>query len=736
VLLGSFFIRTSAFGNERFYDGSPMRPESGIAGVKLPAGQVAAAATRRAVTGILLSEAGSGIAGNRPIPFYGGHRGIAWAALGAVGSLLLVIGLLVVNIIQRCRVAGALRESEAKYYDFYENAPDMYYSLDVKTGAILECNETFLKATGYPREEVIGRSVFEFYDGDSATEAKESFQRFPGTGEVRNADRQVKCKDGSVISVSLNVSSVNDKNGNILYSRSIWRDITERRRSEENILGAEKRFRDLLENIQQPAVMLDQDGNITFCNDYLLGLTGWSRNEVLHKSWFDLFLPAEIREDVRSFFVRGISESAFPVHQENPIVTRTGAQRLIVWENALLHDPAGRVVGTASIGIDVTEHRKLEEQLLQSQKMEAIGTLAGGVAHDFNNILTTILGYASLIQMREQESEQQSKLAAKIVKSVERATELTKNLLAFSRKQTVDMKPANVNDIVCGFQTILARLIGEDIELTVRASAKKLVVEADKGQLEQVLMNLTANARDAMPRGGKLSIIAGETEICEAEVGRSSVPPGKYALLTISDSGIGMDKQIQERIFEPFFTTKGVGKGTGLGLSMVYGIIKKHDGFINVYSEPGQGTTFTIYLPLVEAEIEEEPAMEAAGVTGGTETILLAEDDGAVRDMTAMLLRNSGYRVLLAGDGEEALSVFRNHQEEIQLVITDVIMPKRNGRDLYEEIRKIKFGMPVIFMSGYAADIMGSTVSIGDKVRYLSKPLKPAELLRHIREVL
>ncbi|MBI4634212.1 MAG: PAS domain S-box protein [Deltaproteobacteria bacterium] len=672
---------------------------------------------------------------NRPLSLFAVYKGVMVANFAVIGLLLLGICFLIVVIFQRRRIARKLKESEAKYYDLYENAPDMYYSLDVKTGSILECNKAFLKGTGYTREEVIGHQIFEFYDGDTAAKAKRSFQKFPETGEVQNVERKIKRKDGSIMDVSLNVSAVRDKAGNMLYSRSIWRDITRRKQSADALLAAEKRFRVLLENIHQVAVMLDGDGNIIFCNDYLLELTGWSRDEILHKNYFEIFIPEPIRKDVQSILTACVSETDMPVHYENQILTRAGAQRLIVWNNTPLRDSSGRISGLAGIGVDVTEHRKLEEQLLQSQKMEAVGTLAGGVAHDFNNILTAILGYANLIQLHAKENAQLALLALRIVDSVDRASELTKNLLAFSRKQAVDMKPLNLNEIINSFRTILSRIIGEDIEVAVRLSTGKLVVEADRGQLEQVLMNLAANARDAMPRGGKLFITTEEGTIGSEGIVRSKILPGKYAILAVSDNGMGIDKQIQEHIFEPFFTTKEVGRGTGLGLSMVYGIIEKHNGFIDVYSELGKGATFKIYLPLIDAEVWEVQEVGDDILSRGNEIILLTEDDEAVRNMMAMLLKKFGYRVLEAGDGKEALSIFRDHQDEIQLIVTDVIMPEMNGLEMYNEVRRIKPDMPAIFMSGYTADIIGGNIFREDNVYFLSKPLKATELLHKIREI-
>jgi nitrogen-specific signal transduction histidine kinase/CheY-like chemotaxis protein len=409
---------------------------------------------------------------------------------------------------------------------------------------------------------------------------------------------------------------------------------------------------------------------------------------------------------------------------------------LIVWNNSFLWDSLGNITGVATIGTDITDKRHLEEQLHQSQKMEAIGTLAGGIAHDFNNILTVIMGYAYLIMAAEKDTNVK-RMSEEIITSANRAEEMTKSLLSFSRKQTLELLPTDINDIVKGLGKSLPRLIREDIEFRVDLAHERLPVLADKWQIEQVIINLAVNARDAMQAGGLLSISTGEIEIAGEEVGLNTIiTPGRYGLVVVADTGSGMDKKTRERIFEPFFTTKEVGKGTGLGLSMAYGAISKHDGYITVYSEPGQGTTFKIFLPIVEVQQRSNLNAGEESLPAGSETVLLVEDDEAIRCMTKQLLENYGYHVLVAVDGEDAVSIFRDNQESIQLILTDVVMPRKNGREAFEEICAIKPGVPAIFMSGYSADVMTHKGGFDDTVNYLSKPLKPATLLRAMRDLL
>jgi signal transduction histidine kinase/ActR/RegA family two-component response regulator len=396
----------------------------------------------------------------------------------------------------------------------------------------------------------------------------------------------------------------------------------------------------------------------------------------------------------------------------------------------------GVVDRIACVVKDITEQKQLQERLRQSQKMEAIGTLAGGIAHDFNNILTVISGYACLIQLSGEEKGEAATMAGEILTSVERAAEMTRGLLAFSRKQQVNLAPLDLNSVVTGLNKSLSRLINEDIEVSVRLAQAPLYAMADKGQLEQVLINLAVNARDAMPEGGALLIATEGIELSAEEADLLGSAPGNYGVITVSDNGVGINDKIRERVFEPFFTTKEVGKGTGLGLSMGYGIVKKHNGIIKMQSEPGVGTTFRIYLPLCRPQTEEAEGGGTCERITGSETILLVEDDEAIRTMIRRLLEQRGYRVLTAGNGEDALRVFREHQGLIQLLITDVIMPRMNGRELHQQICTLHPHLPTIFMSGYPADVMTRKGFSEQIVNYLSKPINCEELFAKIRDVL
>jgi len=384
------------------------------------------------------------------------------------------------------------------------------------------------------------------------------------------------------------------------------------------------------------------------------------------------------------------------------------------------------------------EQARTMEQLRQAQKMEAVGLLAGGIAHDFNNLLMAIVSYGGILQMKMTDDDPLRPNVDKMLTVVDRAAGLTQSLLAFSRKQVIDLQPCNLNDIIRKVEKLLARIIGEDIEIQMTFREDPLVVNVDSGQIEQVLMNLATNARDAMPHGGSMSIVTESTEMDSEYIKAHGYgEPGGYALFSITDTGTGMDAATTKRIFEPFFTTKEMGKGTGLGLAVVYGIVKQHGGYINVYSEPDRGTTFRIYLPLIQSggSTGTEPASRPMP-TGGTETILLAEDDAVIRELVKEVLMEFGYTVIEAVNGEDAVRKFTEHRGRIQLLLLDLIMPKMNGKDACDEIGKMGSDVPAIFISGYPPDVILKRGLLEEGRDLIRKPVSPQNLLRKISEVL
>jgi two-component system cell cycle sensor histidine kinase/response regulator CckA len=394
--------------------------------------------------------------------------------------------------------------------------------------------------------------------------------------------------------------------------------------------------------------------------------------------------------------------------------------------------------GIVVLSIDVTEGRKLEGQLRHWQKMEAVGRLAGSVAHDFNNVLSVILTYTELILSDLRPEDPLRTDLTEIKRAGERAAELTRHLLTFSRQQVVEPRVLDLNAVLAGMERMLGRLLGADVGLTMLPTPRLGRVVADPGQVEQVIMNLAVNARDAMPRGGKLTIETCNVQLDDAYVREHfGVTPGSYVMLAISDTGEGMSRETQVRIFEPFFTTKGAGKGTGLGLATVFGIVQQSGGHVWVYSEPGNGATFKLYFPATDAAAELPPPSSALGaLEGGTETVLLVEDDDQVRAVARTVLRSNGYHVLEAPNGGEALLVCEQHPGTIHLLLTDVVLPHMSGRSLVDRIAPLRPKMKILFMSGYSGEAVVHHGALDSGVEFLQKPLTPEALLRKVRKVL
>ena len=507
-------------------------------------------------------------------------------------------------------------------------------------------------------------------------------------------------------------------------SEVLEREVAERTRQ---LRESEDKYRVIFENAGTATVILEEDLTISLANSEFERLSGYSGEELAgKKNWVDFFPEGgDILSEGDSKTMAGRCEFRF--HD------RKGGVRQVFITLGGIPGTAKKVVSL----LDVTAYKRLEAQLIQAQKMQAIGLLAGGIAHDFNNILTAILGYGSLMRMKTEAGHPVLPYIDQIVSSAERAAALTHGLLAFSRNQEIAPKPVNINGIIVMIEKLLRRLIGEDIELHTDLCPEKLPVMADSSQIEQVLMNLATNARHAMPGGGSLAIRTTPVLLDDAYAHEHGLArPGRYLLLTVSDTGTGMDEATRERIFEPFFTTKEPDQGTGLGLSIVYGIVKQHDGHIDCYSEPGVGTVFRIYLPLTETAAESGKTAALPAIAGGSETILIAEDEPGIRIVINEILTEFGYAVLEAADGEEAITMFREHGERIDLLILDVIMPRLNGMEALHAISRIRPGIRAIFMSGHPADILRKKGILHNTAPFLLRPLSPPSLLTAVRPVL
>ena len=895
------------------------------------------------------------------------------------------------DISDRKRSDAALTESEHRYRMMFQSMTNSFALHEIILDAggkpcdyrFLDVNPAFEALTGLKKSELINRTVLEVLPGTESS----WIERY---GQVARTGGTLHFEDYSaVLKRHFDVTAYSPAAGQFAV---IVMDISERKDADEALRASEQRFREILENISLIGVMLDTEGRIILCNNHLLSITGWQREEVLHRNWFEAFLPPEIRAEIKNeLFLRSIRTGNIPAHYENTIVTRRGERRLIAWSNIVLRDRSGTVTGSASIGEDITERKqaeqalqknsellerifstthfsvvyldrefnfirvnaayaqacgypedyfpgknhfqlyphgeneaifrtvvktgtpftvrakpfvfpdhpewgitywdwtlhplkdtkgsveallfvlldvtenkraeeslreseekfrtlfeesndvfyistpagrfleinpagvalfgyssreelcaidigqelyadqedrdrfvdlvqrtghaknyavrmrrkdgeilyvaitstairnsagevigfrgiirdeterkKLEDQLRQAQKMESIGTLAGGVAHDFNNILSAISGYGHLTMMKMATNDPLRPNIQQILEASDRAAHLTKDLLLFSRKQPIDKKPVDLNEGILKVGKFLTRVIGEDITFKTMLSGGTIPVLADAYQIDQVLMNLATNARDAMTRGGTFTIATEQVWLNEDFTAAHGLrTAGTYALITVSDTGEGMDEETMQRIYEPFFTTKEVGKGTGLGMSVVYGIVKQHDGAVTVYSEPSQGTTFRIYLPLNAQAADEQGAAPEEGVpVGGTETILLAEDDRTVREMTQLMLQDFGYTVITAIDGEEAVQRFRENRDRIKLLLFDLIMPKKTGKDAYDEIVKERPGIKIIFASGYDPDMVRQKALLEQNVPVVYKPVSMTGLLKKIRSVL
>jgi len=523
--------------------------------------------------------------------------------------------------------------------------------------------------------------------------------------------------------------------------------VIQRHQAEQELV----KTRDFLENIFNTTadgiMVSDARGYLVSVNRALEKMLGFSGDELIGKHTSELGPQDEHHYELGMHMLTDLREKGFINNFEAEWLRKDGTLLPIELGISRLQDRAGTNLGAVSVIRDISERKqtqqekaRLEAQLYQSQKMEAVGHLAGGIAHDFNNILTAIMGYGSLLQAKLKEDDPLRNNVDQILTSAERAAALVRSLLAYSRKQIINPQPVRINDIVINVENMLHRIIGEDIDLQTVLSEQDTTVVADAGQVEQILINLATNARDAMPAGGSLTITSAVAEMGgEFIKAHGYGTQGIYILLTVSDTGDGMDEKTQRQIFEPFFTTKEVGKGTGLGLSTVYGIVKQHNGYINCYSEPGRGTTFKIYLPLVKTA---DPAVQPSAIAtppvlkGGSETILLAEDDDDLRKLIKQVLEDFGYTVIETKDGDEAVKLFMTHRGTINLLLLDVIMPKKNGREAYTEIQKIEPAIKTLFTSGYTADIIHKQGLLENGLEFIVKPVSPTELLKKVRDVL
>jgi len=628
----------------------------------------------------------------------------------------------------------ALEDSETRYRRLFETAKDGILILDFKTGQIVDVNPFLIEMLGYTHGEFVGKKLWEIGPFKDISASQSAFSELQTKGVIRYEDLPLETKDGRRINVEF-VSNVYPVDGTQVVQCNI-RDITKRARAEAALKISETQHRSVFEGAVHGIYRATLEGRFLEVNPALAAMLGYSSAEEVLKLSVAQDVFNEPEEGLRLLHKWQLTGKI-----EEEVQWRRADQRLItVRLNGRVLGSDQKMAGIEVIAEDVTERRALEEQLRQAQKIEAVGQLAGGMAHEFNNYLGIVLGYSDLLLEEAGATEGLRRNVAEIKAATQRAASLTRKLLALSRRQVLEPKVLDVNAAVWETHKLLRRLIPGNIDLVPVLEPNLSPVRVDPAQIQQILINLVVNARDAMPQGGKVVIETANVELDEEYAGRHiEVQPGSYVMLAVNDNGSGIDAQTQARIFEPFFTTKQEGKGTGLGLSTVYGIVRQSGGHITVDSALREGTRFCVYLPstaATELTVEDETPPMQTEVLAGTETVLVVEDDPALRRLISVSLEKRGYTVLVAEDGTEAIRILESNPGKIDLVVSDIMMPKLNGLELRKKAILLRPEMRFLLISGYAEDTIGETAHLPQDAGYLEKPFLPIELARKVRALL
>jgi two-component system cell cycle sensor histidine kinase/response regulator CckA len=630
------------------------------------------------------------------------------------------------------RLNAVLRQSEQRLRELIRNTTYGVYRA-LLDGSFTEANPALVRMLGYDSEEELLEASASLRVFRNPEDHDRLLARCLETGRFEADEVDWVRKDGSLVKAGLSGRLAREGPDVPPSLEVIVEDISERRRAEQALRDSEERYRLLFEAHPLPLLVYDAKSLVLLAvNEAALRRYGYAREEFLRKTMYDILVP----EDISMFLEeRGYNSAR---------LSFSGIRRHRRKDGTILHVEVathglqfGGRPARICMAYDVSEKKSLEEQLRQSQKMEAVGRLAGGIAHDFNNLLAVIIGYSELLADALPAGDHRGKKVEEIRKASERAASLTRQLLAFSRKQVLELRVLDLNALLVDLSKLLHRVIGEDIELITRLDPEAGNVKADPSQVEQVIMNLVVNARDAMPEGGRLTLATANVELDQAYArAHPGTVAGRYVMLAVSDTGVGMDAQTQTRIFEPFFTTKERGKGTGLGLATVYGIVQQSGGSIHVQSELRRGSTFRVYLPRVDSAADPFAPAEPSRPAEGTETILLVEDADGVRKLALESLERCGYLVLVAASPGEALEIVERHGESIQLLLTDVILPGMSGSEMAARLVSIHPEMKVLYMSGYTGDAAVCHGGLGEKAAFLQKPFTFAGLISKVREVL
>ena len=646
------------------------------------------------------------------------------------------------DISDRKMAEAALKASEELFRTTLYSIGDAVIITD-RSGLVRCMNPVAEALTGYSETEASGKpanEVFRIFSEDTGQPVPSIIEKVLSKGVVLGLGNHsvLEARDGSRRPIEDSGAPIRDAGGGITGVVLVFRDVSEARAAEKALQESIDRFRRLAENAPDMIYRYEFTPlrGFTYVSPAATPITGYSPEEFYSDPDLGVRIAAPAYRPAEEKLFHGEQTSTGP--REVEWTRKDGTRITVEIRDAAVYDERGALVALEGMVRDITKDKYFEEQLRQAQKMEAIGRLAGGVAHDFNNLLTVINGYAKLAAGFLPRGDRVREMVDQILHAGERAAELTQHLLAFSRRQPAQPKALNLNEIIAQSKQMLARLLGEDIQLVTHLAPQLGRVNADPGQIHQILMNLAVNARDAMPDGGTLTIETANVEVDpEWAALHAEVTPGSYVVLAVSDTGTGMDAETQAHIFEPFFTTKEVGRGTGLGLATVYGIVRQYQGWIGVYSEPGRGSTFKVYLPRMREEgdvVADRDQALAAG--GGAETILVVEDQAEIRKYVATVLRSLGYQVLEAAQGEQAISIAEKHSGAIPLLLTDAVMPSMSGVELAGRLKAARPEMRVLFMSGYGENVIARGGFIDAGVAYLSKPFGPDALAKKVREAL